>query len=251
DFDWSRSSVAASVAEMSFDWNEPGGVQETDFEISFDVDGAWNTDLFPPDPIFPPDPVQPESILLSFPVALRFGNGAVHGISDTRLSLDVSPDQAGSLVFQNIAVTPNGSSSRIAAGWTDGFTLSFRVAYSGMGSPDDNFPLFTASWRSDWNTQIPTAALGTMPEGSERLTAAPSITSGGTRIRTARPLDRAAAIDIHDVTGRRVRSLSIPAGSDAVRWDGRDGDGLPSAAGVYFVRLNGHSGPATRVVRVP
>ena len=43
-----------------------------------------------------------------------------------------------------------------------------------------------------------------------------------------------------DASGRLVRTLlddERPAGSHAVRWDGRDGSGLPVASGVYFYRV--------------
>jgi hypothetical protein len=47
-------------------------------------------------------------------------------------------------------------------------------------------------------------------------------------------------IDVFDVSGRRVRTLvqgAIPPGRHSVTWDGRDGAGRHTSAGVYFTRM--------------
>ncbi|MGH2570364.1 MAG: S8 family serine peptidase, partial [bacterium] len=47
-------------------------------------------------------------------------------------------------------------------------------------------------------------------------------------------------IDVFDVSGRRVRTLvqgAIPPGRHSVTWDGRDGAGRHTSAGVYFARM--------------
>ena len=57
-------------------------------------------------------------------------------------------------------------------------------------------------------------------------------------------------ITVHDVSGRRVRTLTDerrPAGRQRVVWDGRDDWGHEAPAGVYLLRLTG-SGVATRKV---
>ena len=58
----------------------------------------------------------------------------------------------------------------------------------------------------------------------------------------------AAAIALHDVRGRRVRTLPVPAlALGAVTWDGRDGAGRRVPAGVYLARLtSARSGDAGR-----
>ena len=68
----------------------------------------------------------------------------------------------------------------------------------------------------------------------------PNPFSGTTDIRYT--LERASAtrIVVYDVSGRLVRSLlerDMPAGAHSVRWDGKDGEANPAAAGIYFVRL--------------
>jgi flagellar hook assembly protein FlgD len=79
----------------------------------------------------------------------------------------------------------------------------------------------------------------------------PNPFSGDTTIRydVARP--QLLRISVYDVTGRRVRSLHdaiVSAGRSAVSWDGRDSDGQPVAAGVYFLRLQAEDVSQTRKV---
>jgi flagellar hook assembly protein FlgD len=63
-----------------------------------------------------------------------------------------------------------------------------------------------------------------------------------------------ARLDVFDVSGRLVRKLgngTFAAGSHVLEWDGRDGAGAPSAAGVYFVRLaSGDRSVISRIVRL-
>jgi len=47
-------------------------------------------------------------------------------------------------------------------------------------------------------------------------------------------------VAVHDVTGRRVRTLldaELPAGRRTVWWDGEDASGSPCPSGIYFIRL--------------
>lgn len=57
----------------------------------------------------------------------------------------------------------------------------------------------------------------------------------------ARLAGRPIRLDVHDVTGRRVRTLiDAPGvmGPQGVSWDGKDASGQPVAGGVYFMRLS-------------
>jgi hypothetical protein len=61
---------------------------------------------------------------------------------------------------------------------------------------------------------------------------------------------RVTAAVIHDVRGRRVRTLDARTGE--FEWDGNDDTGRRVASGVYFVRVAGPGGAAVRrIVRVP
>jgi hypothetical protein len=58
-------------------------------------------------------------------------------------------------------------------------------------------------------------------------------------------------LTVHDPAGRLVRVLVdrvLPAGPHAAEWDGRDAVGREVRSGVYFVRLAGQNGIATRKV---
>ena len=57
------------------------------------------------------------------------------------------------------------------------------------------------------------------------------------------------AIQVFDVTGRRVRDVfsgTLPGGHQVIAWDGRDEGRRVAASGVYFVRITGEAGFATR-----
>jgi flagellar hook assembly protein FlgD len=61
-----------------------------------------------------------------------------------------------------------------------------------------------------------------------------------------------ASLAIYDVLGRKVRRLAdgdLPAGSTAIRWDGRDAAGSAARTGMYFARLATPKG--NRVLRLP
>lgn len=87
---------------------------------------------------------------------------------------------------------------------------------------------------------IRTAALATSPNPfSERVSFSVSVPEGP------------ATLQILDVRGRRVRSLSsslVLGGHREISWDGTDARGKPLPAGVYFVRLETREGVLTRKV---
>ncbi len=63
----------------------------------------------------------------------------------------------------------------------------------------------------------------------------------GARLVFAAPASAPAKLTIHDVAGRRIRTLAAPAASASNErvafWEGRDEAGRAVAPGVYFVRL--------------
>jgi flagellar hook assembly protein FlgD len=74
-----------------------------------------------------------------------------------------------------------------------------------------------------------------------RLEAArPNPFSGSTEIRFALAVPGRVRLSVYDVRGRLVVPLEngdLSAGFHVLRWDGRDGEGRPAPAGVYFVRF--------------
>ncbi|MFN8178099.1 MAG: S8 family serine peptidase [bacterium] len=86
------------------------------------------------------------------------------------------------------------------------------------------------------------------------LWASPNPSRDVTALRFALPEDVGpSAIDLYDVSGRRVQHLDIgdAASSGTASWDGRDSDGRAVPAGVYFARLRTPRGDvSTRLVRL-
>jgi hypothetical protein len=63
---------------------------------------------------------------------------------------------------------------------------------------------------------------------------------GECRIELAMAVAAPAQVGVYDVAGRRLVTLAngvMPAGSQELRWDGRDAQGARVPAGIYFVRL--------------
>jgi hypothetical protein len=80
---------------------------------------------------------------------------------------------------------------------------------------------------------------------------APNPFAGSTTVRFGLPRGEDVAIEIIDVTGRRVRAARLgrlPAGWNSWGVDASDADGRRLANGVYFVRVS--AGGAQRTTRV-
>jgi hypothetical protein len=59
------------------------------------------------------------------------------------------------------------------------------------------------------------------------------------------PASLARSVQVMDLTGRRVASVSLPAGARSAEWAGRDLDGRAAPAGIYFARVGGDAQTAT------
>jgi hypothetical protein len=101
-------------------------------------------------------------------------------------------------------------------------------------------------------TGVPASSLPTT-SGLELAGANP--TAGQSRLTLALARGGDVRVAVHDVAGRELRVLVagyLPAGRNALEWDGRDAAGQPAAAGVYFVRASSGGQAWTRgVVRLP
>ncbi|MHB9027536.1 MAG: ligand-binding sensor domain-containing protein [Candidatus Latescibacterota bacterium] len=61
-----------------------------------------------------------------------------------------------------------------------------------------------------------------------------------TTVTFSLPRGEMASLTIYNTAGQKIRALAeglFPPGEHAIRWDGRDGHGVPAGSGVYFVRL--------------
>ncbi len=69
----------------------------------------------------------------------------------------------------------------------------------------------------------------------------PNPSNGPTLFNFDLPQRAAVSLDVFDLRGHKIRSVfreELPAGSHAIHWDGRDGQGHQLASGVYFAKLN-------------
>ena len=101
---------------------------------------------------------------------------------------------------------------------------------------------------------VPVAVAETTAPGGLSLIGALSPFGSSTEISFRQPTGGAARLEIFDVAGRRVRTITIePAGAGPrqVQWDGRDQAGSAVSSGVYFYRLEAGGEAVTgRVVKV-
>jgi len=77
--------------------------------------------------------------------------------------------------------------------------------------------------------------------------ASPNPFVGTTRIRLTLGRSGPVRVNVVDASGRLVRNLldgSVPAGSSAIDWDGRDDGGRCVASGAYFIRVTSADGRA-------
>lgn len=95
-------------------------------------------------------------------------------------------------------------------------------------------------------------ATSAVPAGASlAVRVSPNPFTHGTEVSFASPAPASVELTVHDVTGRRVRTLLSADGVEGVRtarWDGRDAEGRPLASGVYFVRLERDGVVASRQV---
>jgi hypothetical protein len=104
-----------------------------------------------------------------------------------------------------------------------------------------------------YRSPMPTAVPDVAAAGRVLLGARPSPFRTGTVIRLELPRAGDVTLAVHDVAGRKVRTLMRglrPAGRIDVAWDGRGEGGQPVAAGVYLVRLDSAGGRGLAKVAV-
>ena len=95
--------------------------------------------------------------------------------------------------------------------------------------------------------------VGPLPDLFAR--AAPNPFAAQTTIRYVLPQSAFTRVDIVDVQGRIVRSVVAAhqsVGSHRTTWDGRDGNGARTSAGIYFYRVTAGTHLASgRLVHIP
>ena len=122
--------------------------------------------------------------------------------------------------------------------------------------------LDTLATNSGWEglaaVTLPSAAVGVesiaaVGDDEPHVRAFPNPAPGPTTVAFALARPSNVTLRVFDVRGRLVRELPVgplAAGDHRLHWDGRDDTGTRVANGVYFVRVEGATGRAGRVVQL-
>jgi hypothetical protein len=104
-------------------------------------------------------------------------------------------------------------------------------------------------------TDFVAGVAGLAPPSVSFATPYPNPSRGGATLDFTVPATAHATLAIHDIAGRKVRTLvdgEVPASYRSVRWNGRDDRGAKADAGVYFARLTvGREVITRRIVLLP
>ncbi len=105
-------------------------------------------------------------------------------------------------------------------------------------------------WQPDFAVGIREASAVSAPAilRTELKAAQPSVFRSRTAIRFTVDAERVVSLQVHDLTGRVVRTLcaaSVKRGGHNFAWDGTDEQGRRLAEGVYLVRLTAGDYTAT------
>jgi len=93
------------------------------------------------------------------------------------------------------------------------------------------------------------ASVGSLPAAFAHRGCVPNPFNPTTAITFDLPASAPVRVTVFDAAGRQVAVLVdavMPAGRQAVRWDGRDASGRSVASGVYFARVEAGAASATR-----
>ncbi len=226
-----QTALGGEIGHSTIMWNDAQGFFEAEFQISVDFSPAngWTPEI-----IYPPDPFHGEGgLAITTGLLLRDGGGAPRGTSCIRMIFTEGHLQ--DLNFDVVTVTQTSSSKQAV---NDGLDITFTIFPNNF---DYVFPLFEVEWICDWVPFDPTDVATPLPELDSplRLVAMPSVTRGGTEIRTNRPIGATRSVEIYDIVGRLVRALELPGGGTSVHWDGLNTSGVAAASGPYFARIRG------------
>jgi len=230
-----RGSTGATAAAAAY-WSDPGVYPTSRFDYDVrlqpDAEGIRVTGL----PVIVP---QTNGVMLRYGVELTdTGEKSIQ-----TMYWDVPPGQT--VQMSGVTVEPVDGMVQ------DGFRIGFDLIAAGGADP--GLPLVTMMLTADRapGGSAPTPAPLLESAGNaepSHLTARPGVTRTGTTFRLSRPAEIGGSLTVLDVTGRRVRELTVTAGADAVTWDGRDGSGGAVASGVYWAIHERSGADAARVV---
>jgi len=171
-------------------------------------------------------------------------------LHDTLRTYPLGPPVTYSLIGTPSGVTLQDSILSIAPTSTQPTRSSFfQVAMTDGGAHRDTafYHVVDMTKPLDPLLAVPTTA----PQRALSLAASPQPSRGAVALAFALPAGGAATLAVHDLSGRRVRTLlraTLAAGDHLERWDGRDEAGRAVPAGLYFARLVTPAGTVTRTI---
>jgi hypothetical protein len=125
--------------------------------------------------------------------------------------------------------------------------LRLSLAFETQVASLDGYRSWAEAIGRAFNDFLPAGTANVDPQGSIAVTGPtlmglrPNPFRASTAMSIYLPEASRARLTVHDVLGRRVRTLVEelrPAGPSAATWDGRDDSGRPVGGGVYFLRLD-------------
>jgi len=168
------------------------------------------------------------------------------------LNLSVSPNPNW---FQQVCLRsvcfPDSTTIMLAGGATDTIGVNVVPFSSGVGTFDFRITSLGDSSQVTYFSGLKlfagTAAVDAGPSPARGVTElalaqnVPNPARGGTRIGFALPESAPVSLQVFDVAGRLVRTLTdrrLEPGTHSVAWDALDRAGRPVPAGVYYYRLS-------------
>jgi hypothetical protein len=204
-----------------------------------------------PKMIHPPDPGLNTAFGLQFSSYSMDRDGAAQFRTTHWLSLEV-PEGSG-LSFSNIqlpAVQMGDSFFDITFDVdTDAMSSVFATSIlaEAAGAPLVSMQLNASSFNYGSTTGVG-AWSGNQ---SFKVWAQPNVMGETTQLRLSRALNRRVQLQLFDLAGRAVRTVTVPAGRDFVTWDGRDDHGNSVASGMYMLRAGaGVESKAAKIVKI-
>lgn len=205
--------------------------------------------------------------LLSF-LAILFASSAFADVPVTIVGFEFMPRdiviEAGETVTwsnpegQFHTVTNGGGSVDPEAGFVfDAYLLGDPKQMFSQAFPDSGVFSYFCRFHESLNmmgTVMVTAPAGTgvgSSGASPELSISPNPSRGDAALRFRLTRSAEVGVAVYDLTGRRVRQLyrgSLTQGDHALRWDGRDDNGVSLSSGVYVLRLESlHEARSARV----
>ena len=156
------------------------------------------------------------------------------------LAILIEPPVFIARVFPTEGQVAPGSSLRVSVTFnTTDLEPGFHVAVMTIASNDPEEPELAVPLLLTVNP-VSSAEDEGLPRAVTFTGAVPNPFNPTTYLKFSLPEDADVELVIYDVSGRRVRSLvkdHLPAGPQAVPWNGRDDAGRIVASGAYFARL--------------